>query len=349
MENTTTLGIDLAKEVFQLHGTDENGKIVIKKQIKSRAAFSRFIAKLQPALIGMEACGSAHHWARLFESFGHQVKLMHPGYVKAYVQRNKHDAADAKACHEAVSRDAVKAIPIKTTEQQAILMLHKLRSRLIKNQTQLGNQIRGCLYEFGVTIRQGHSALLKRIPEILEDAENALPDLARSLVSGLLDEYRALKERIEQHNLRIETFSQTDEDCRRLRSLPGIGPITASAFVASLKGYHFKKGRQAAASLGLTPKEHSSGQTKRLGRISKQGNRYLRCLFVHGARSVAQNSKGKDDKISLWVQRLIAEKGWNKAVVALANKNARIAWSMLRDQAIYDVCHAEHYEYRPQS
>ncbi|OGT54028.1 MAG: hypothetical protein A3F17_07530 [Gammaproteobacteria bacterium RIFCSPHIGHO2_12_FULL_41_15] len=346
MHHITVLGIDLAKHVFQLHGTNEKGEVVLKKRIKNRETFSRFIAELPPCLIGMEACGSAHHWGRRFQSYGHQVKLMHPHYVKAFVQRNKHDAADAQACNEAARQGVIKSVPVKNTEQQAILMLHKLRARLVANQTRLSNQIRGCLYEFGLIIPQGKAALLQRIPEILEDTENGLPDLVRRLLSDLSEEYRALKHQVSIYDKQMKSLGKTDESCQRLQSVPGIGPITATAFVATLSGYEFDKGRQAAAMLGLTPKEHSSGGTRRLGRISKQGNRYLRCLLIHGARSVVLTSKHKTDRLSLWVQRMVREKGYNKAVVALANKNARRAWSILANGGSYEADFADYFEYQ---
>lgn len=344
MKDITVLGIDLAKNVFQLHGTNEAGETVLRKQIKNRKTFALFVAKLPPCLIGMEACGSAHHWGRRFLEFGHDVKLLHAKYVKAFVKRNKNDSADAQACNIAVRQQDMKAVPIKSVEQQSLLMLHKYRTRLIKQQTQLSNQIKGFLYELGYSTPKGSAALLQGLPELLEDAENELPFLSREILADMLEEYKTIRERVEKLKKRLSQLAQSDENCQRILALPGVGPVIATAFVASLQGYSFEKGRQAAAWIGLTPKECSSGNTKRLLGISKQGNRYLRCLLIHGARAVVRCANKKEDRLSLWLQRIIEQKGFNKAVVALANKTARRAWSILQNQNEYDQDFADYYK-----
>lgn len=344
MNNIAFLGIDLAKNVFQLHGVDEQGNCVLTKRIKSRQKFKEFVAKLPTCNIGMEACGGSHYWGRLFTSFGHSIKLMHAKYVKAFVDRNKHDAADAKGCYRALCQPDIRAIPIKSPQQQALLMLEKERARLIKNRTMLMNQLKFDLAEFGLAIPQGHAALKKHIPPILEDAENDLPYLAREIFQNKMQEYYVLCERIDAYTQQIESLAKTDRTCKQLMQLPGIGPITALVWVANLQGYDFEKGRQAAAWVGLTPREHSSGNKRRLLSISKQGNRKLRCLLIHGARAVVRTAKNKDDKLSLWIQRIEAEKGYNKAVVALANKTARRAWSMMKHNRDYNPDFADDYQ-----
>lgn len=344
MSHITTVGIDLAKRVFQLHGSNASGETILTKRISDRATFSRFMANLPPCVVGMEACGGAYYWARLFKGYGHQVKLMHPKYVKAYVQRNKTDVADAKACHEAVLSRHLQAIPIKDEEQQAIFMLHKVRSRLIKQRTQLGNQIRGCLLEFGFIIPQGESALLKRLPEILCQ-ESILPDLTHEMIGDLLEEYHELKARTKKYDQKLVQIAKTNPHCQRLCELRGVGPVTATAFVAALKGYSFETGRQASAFLGLTPRESSSGNTRRLLGISKQGNCYLRSLFIHGARSVVQQAEKKEDALSRWIKERLQKSDYNQAVVALANKTARMAWSILKHERVYDKDFASYYKH----
>lgn len=344
MSKVTLLGIDLAKNVFQLHGVNESGEVVLKKQIRNRIHFARFIAKLSQCQIGMEACGSAHYWARRFRAMGHQVKLMHPKYVKAFVDRNKNDAADAKACYRALCQADMPSVPIKSTDQQALLMLEKSRALLLKQRGQLNNQLRAGLYEFGLALPRGKGSLKLKVIELLEDAGNELPPLARELIYDQLIEYKALSKRIEAYTKRIELIAKEDEVCRRLQAIPGIGPITAFMLTASLQGYSFEKGRQAAAWIGLTPKEYSSGGTRRLLGISKQGNRRLRCLLIHGARAVVSVADKKQDRLSLWIQRIKEEQGFNKAVVALANKTARQAWSMILNKTNYQTDFADYYK-----
>lgn len=335
MSNLTTLGIDLAKNKFQLHGVDHTGKIVCKKRF-GRESLVQYMAKISPCLIGMEACGGSNYWARKFESLGHEVKLMSPQYVKPYVKTNKNDANDAEGICEAVTRPSMRFVPIKNVEQQDIQMIHRIRSRLISNKTALSNQMRGLLHEYGVVLPQGTASLRKRFLLVLEDKKNDLSEMSRDVFYDLYSEYLELSEKVSVYDRKIEYLSQTDERCKRLLSEPGIGPITATALVSSIgSGETFQEGRHLSAWLGLVPRQSSSGDKIRLLGISKRGDRYLRTLLIHGARSVVQASKRKTDRTSVWIQRLVSRCGYNKAVVAVANKNARVAWALLSNQTNY--------------
>jgi len=341
---TSVLGVDIAKNVFQLHGLDKNGEVSLKKRL-SRARFITFMAQLPPCFIGLEACGGAHHWGRYLTSLGHEIKLMSPKLVKAYVNGNKNDAADAKACCEAATRGHVRNVLIKTEEQQAILLLHKTRSRLLKQRVQLSNHIRGNLYEFGIIVAKGEAAFRTRIIELLDNS-TLLPQV-KSVLIDAYEEYVILSKRVKEYKKKIEQLVKQDKDSRRLLTIPGFGPLSASAFACLVKDQPFTKGRQAAAWIGLTPKEHSSGEKRQLLGISKRGHRYLRSLLVHGARSSVKEAmkKTEPNQREAWIQRLVLERGYNKGVVALANKNARIAWAMLGQQQEYQADFANHYRY----
>lgn len=322
----TTIGIDLAKEVFQIHGVNEYGKIVLRKQLR-RSAMTKFFANLAPCLIGMEACGSSHHWARKLSGFGHTVKLMAPQFVKPYVKTNKHDMADAEAICEAVSRPNMRFVPIKNVEQQAILSVHRARQGLVKARTAQANQIRGLLAEFGIVIPQGIHSIAKRVPDILEDAENGLPGVMRHLLRRLNDHLAELNRQVEELELQIKLWHKNNEASQKLEAIPGIGPITASAIVATVgDAREFKNGRQLAAWFGLVPKQCSSGGKQLLLGISKRGDIYLRTLLIHGARAVVRFAENKAEPES-WLRKLIARRNKNVAAVALANKNARIIWA----------------------
>ena len=262
---TTVLGIDIAKNVFQLHGVNSEGKMSLKKRL-SRNKFMEFVATLPPCLIGLEACGGAHYWGRYLMALGHDVKLMSPKQVKAYVSRNKNDAADATACCEAVTRHHVKKVTVKSEQQQAILLLHKARSRLLKHRVQLSNQIRGCLYEFGFIIAKGKAAFRERLTELLGDDSGVLPQV-KSVLADLYEEYIALDKRIKLYDKKVTQVVTLDKDCRCLKTIPGFGPLSASAFACLAKDQPFTKGRQAAAWIGLTPREHSSGEKHKLLRL----------------------------------------------------------------------------------
>jgi len=327
----TTIGIDLAKNVFQAHGVNEHGKTEKKKQLK-RGQVAEFFANLPPCLIGMEACGSAHYWARKLEGFGHTVKLIAPQFVKPYVKTNKNDAADAEAICEAVARPNMRFVPIKNVEQQAVLSLHRVRQGFVKARTAQANQIRGLLGEFGIIIPQGITNIAKRVPELIEDASNDLPGSFRLLVQRLMDHLNELDKQLDELEAQIKAWHRESAASCKLEKIPGIGPITASALVASIgNAKNFDDGRQLAAWLGLVPKQHSTGGKSKLLGISKRGDSYLRTLLIHGARSVILSASKKLDK-SRWLRKLMERRNPNVAAVALANKNARIVWALLANE-----------------
>lgn len=328
---TTTVGLDLAKSVFQVHGVDERGKTAVKRQLK-RGQVCEFFVNLPPCLIGMEACGSAHHWARKLESFGHTVRLMAPQFVKPYVKTNKNDAADAEAICEAVARPNMRFVPIKNIEQQSVLALHRVRQGFVKARTAQANQIRGLLGEFGLVIPQGIASLATRVPELIEDATNELTGSFRLLVDRLMDHLKELDKQVAEFDAQIKAWHRSSEASCKLEKVPGIGPITASALVASIgDAKNFDSGRQVAAWLGLVPRQHSSGGKPTLLGMSKRGDSYLRTLLIHGARSVIFRAQQKTDKSS-WLHKLLERRNPNVAAVALANKNARIVWALLANE-----------------
>jgi len=330
----TTIGIDLAKLVFQIHGVDERGKVAIRKQLK-RAEMSVYFANLEPCLIGMEACGSAHHWARKLEGYGHTVKLMAPQFVKPYVKTNKNDMADAEAICEAVSRPNMRFVAMKTVEQQAILSVHRARQGFVKARTAQGNQIRGLLSEFGIIIPQGIRSIMKQIPEILEDGENGLPGTMRNLLERLTENLKEMDRQAKELEAQIQLWHRENAASRKLAEIPGLGPITASAIVATVgEAREFKNGRQLAAWMGLVPRQHSSGGKQNLLGISKRGDTYLRTLMIHGARAVIRFAENKAESES-WLRKLMARRNKNVAAVALANKNARIVWALLAHDRIF--------------
>lgn len=324
----TTVGIDLAKNVFQVHGMDARGKTVLRKQLK-RDQVAAFFGNLQPCLIGMEACGSAHYWARKLLAQGHQVKLIAPQFVKPYVKSNKHDAADAEAICEAVGRPSMRFVPIKNVEQQAVLALHRVRQGLIKARTAQANQIRGLLGEFGLIILQGMAHLHQRVLLLLDEAKDELPGVFRELIQRLLAHLKELERQAGEVEVQIQAWHRANALSRKLEQIPGIGPITASALVASIgNAKNFANGRQLAAWLGLVPKQHSTGGKTNLQGISKRGDAYLRTLLIHGAHAVMLHAERKPDAQG-WLHKLIGRRNKNVAAVALANKNARIVWALL--------------------
>lgn len=334
----TTIGIDLAKAVFQIHGVDERGKVAVCKQLK-RAEMSSYFANLEQCLIGMEACGSAHYWARKLEGYGHTVKLMAPQFVKPYVKTNKNDMADAEAICEAVSRPNMRYVPVKTVEQQAILSVHRARQGFVKARTAQGNQIRGLLSEFGIVIPQGISSVMKQMPEVLEDGENGLPGTMRNLLERLTENLQEMDRQVDELEKQIMFWHRENEASRRLAEIGGIGPITASAIVATVgRAREFKNGRQMAAWMGLVPRQHSSGGKQNLLGISKRGDTYLRTLLIHGARSVIRVAENKAEPES-WLRKLMARRNKNVAAVALANKNARVVWALLANDRTFRPDH----------
>ena len=331
----TTIGLDLAKTVFQVHGVDERGKAALKKVLK-RGQVLPFFANLQPCLIGMEACGSAHHWARKLEALGHTVKLMAPQFVKAYVKTNKNDAADAEAICEAVTRPTMRFVPIKNGEQQAVLALHRARQGFVKARTAQANQIRGLLAEYGLVIPQGISHIATHLPDILEDGENGLPGVFRQLIDRLGTHLKEPDRQVHELEEQIQAWHRTNEASRKLADIPGVGPITASALVASIgDARNFDDGRQLAAWLGLVPRQHSSGGKQTLLGISKRGDTYLRTLLIHGARAVIRVAERKVNHAGSWLAGVMGRRNKNVAAVALANKNARIVWALLAHDREY--------------
>ncbi len=331
----TRMGIDLAKNVFQVHGVDEHGKAVLRKQVK-RKDMASFFANLPPCLIGMEACGSSHHWARKLSEYGHTVKLMAPQFVKPYRKTNKHDVADAEAICEAVGRPNMRFVPVKAPDQQAILSVHRARQAFVKARTAQGNQIRGLLSEFGIVMPKGIKAIAARVPEILEDAENGLPGAMRELVQRLEENLNKMDEQVKALEKQILAWHKENAGSRKIADVPGIGPLTASAFVATVGDPHeFRNGRQCAAWIGAVPKQHSTGGKQVLQGISKRGDVYLRTLFIHGARACVRFAE-KDTAPDCWLKKRVGRRNKNVAAVALANKNIRIAWALLANDRDYE-------------
>ena len=324
----TTIGLDLAKNVFQVHGANERGKTVLRKQLR-REQVAAFFANLPSCLIGMEACGSAHHWARKLQALGHTVRLMAPQFVKPYVKSNKNDAADAEAICEAVTRPTMRFVPIKNVEQQTVLSLHRVRQGFIRARTAQANQIRGLLGEYGVVVPQGIAHIALRVPDLIEDATNDLPGAFRQLIERLLEHLKLLDRQVGEIETQIKAWHRDDEISRRLEQVPGIGPITASALAATVgDAKNFDNGRQLAAWLGLVPRQHSNGGKAKLLGMSKRGDAYLRTLLIHGARSVIYRATQRNDSDNLLV-KLTARRNANVAAVAQANKTARIVWALL--------------------
>lgn len=326
--NVTTLGIDLAKNVFQLHGVNRHGKTVLAKKV-TRAKLRETVANLPPCLIGMEACASSHYWGRELEKLGHAVRLIAPQFVKPYVKSNKNDAADAEAICEAVARPHMRFVPAKTVEQQDIQAVHRIRERRVKECTALLNQIRGLLAEYGVVIPLKRNAVRQAGPRILEDADNGLTALAREFVADLYEELRALGHAVGAYDAKIERLFKANPVCRRLAQVEGVGPVTATALVAAGDPKAFQNGRQMSAWLGLVPRQYGSGGKNVLAGISKRGDTYLRTLLIHGVRAAVAAAKRKSDARSRWINAIAERRGANVAAVALANKNARVLWALM--------------------
>jgi transposase len=322
---------------FMLVCCDEHGKVVRKKILK-RSQVLAYFSNLPQCLVGMEACASAHHWARELGALGNQVKLIPPQYVKPYVRGNKNDYNDALAIAEAVIRPQMRFVSVKTPEQQDIQALHRLRERRVQERTALCNQLRGLVAEYGLILPKGVNRLRRCLPELLEDGENGLSDLFRRLLAQSYQQLHELDGYIDVYTQEMKRQSQQDEACRRLQTIPGYGPIVAGVFHSVVgNGEAYRRGRDVSASLGLVPRQHSSGGKEVLLGISKRGDRYLRSLLVHGARSVVIRAAIKDDRLSRWINKVKAERGFNKAVVALANKMARIGWAVLVNKTVYQI------------
>ena len=327
--NIKRVGIDLAKDVFQVHGVDSQEKVILRKQFR-RVQLLAYFEKIAPCLIGMEACGSAHYWARELQKLGHTVKLMAPQFVKPYVKSNKNDANDAEAICEAVARPTMRFVAVKTIAQQDIQAIQRVRSELVSHRTAKVNQIRGLLAEYGLAVGRRIEVLRTALPLLLEDAENGLTLDFRILLDELRQDLINLDERVQVMDKKIKTLANSHGEAKRLLAIPGIGPITATAIISAIgNGKQFKRGRDFAAWLGLTPRQHSSGGKERLLGISKRGDSYLRTLLIQGARAVLRVVGQKDDPRSRWLQNLCSRRNKNIAAVALANKNARIIWALL--------------------
>jgi transposase len=337
MAKITTIGLDLAKNVFHVMCCDKHGKVIKRKMLR-RSGLLVWFANLPPCLIGMESCASAHYWARALKAQGHQVKLIPAQHVKPYVRGNKNDYNDALAIAEAVTRPEMRFAAIKTPEQQDIQALHRLRERRLRDRTALCNQLRGLLGEYGIVFSRGVNVLRKRIPEILEDSENGLSDFFRRLLSQGYQQLTELDAHIDTYTQTLEAHGKRDDACQRLKTIPGYGPIVSSAFYSVVgNGEAYRRGRDVSASLGIVPRQHSSGGKAVLLGISKRGDRYLRSLLIHGARAVVIQAANKEDVLSRWINKTRAARGFNKAVVALANKLARIGWAVLANNTVYQA------------
>lgn len=324
----TTIGLDLAKSVFQAHGVDESGQTVLVKKLH-RKQMLPFFSKLPPCLIGIEACATAHHWARTLAAMGHEVRLMPPSYVKGYVKRGKSDALDAEAICEAVQRPSMRFVPVKTVEQQSILMAHRTRSLLVRQRTMAANALRAHLAELGLVANPGIANLVKLAGKAFAEPD-ALPDYARRALEILIRRLDELTEEIGALDRELQVWHADNKASQKLAAIPGIGVITATAIAATVTDPgKFHSGRQFAAWLGLTPRQQSTGGRERLGRISKQGDRYLRRLLVVGATAVMRHAKDKATRLADWVRKLLATKPFRLVSIALANKLARIAWVVL--------------------
>lgn len=332
------IGVDLAKNVFQVHGVDQDGHCVWKRQLKRSSWLQVLVQKIDTDCeIGMEACGGAHHWGRELEGLGYDVKLMAPQFVKPYVKSQKNDANDAEAICEAMSRPGMRFVAIKTIEQQDIQAIHRVRSSVIGQRRAKANQIRGLVAEYGLVAPKQLGPLRKAIPIWLEDADNGLTDRFRCLLHGLWDELMSVDQRMVVLDQEMAVMADTHPDAKRLMQLRGVGPVIATALVARFgDGAHFKRGRQAAASVGLTPRHHGTGGKNRLMGITKRGDGYLRSILIHGARAVVSRAHDKEDRLSRWVSELKDRSHTNVAAVALANKTVRVAWAMLRNGTDFD-------------
>jgi transposase len=329
MTEVSTIGLDLAKNVFQVHGVDALGETVIRKQVRRRQVLPLF-KKLPLCLVGVEACATSHHWARQLEALGHEVRIMPANYVKPYVKRNKNDAADAQAICEAVTRPTMRFVTAKSAEQQSIMMVHRTRALLIRQRTMLVNAIRAHLAEFGIVAPVGLRGLKTLLAVVSDPKDERVPGVARRCLVSLATALMCVEQEVTGAEMRIHAWHRSNEASRRLESIPGIGPITASALVASVTDpSNFKSGRELAAWIGLVPRQNSTGGKERLGRISKQGDRYLRWLLVAGAMSVIRHGRKSNFEKRPWLANLMAHKPAKVAAVALANKNARTAWALL--------------------
>ena len=329
MQAITTIGLDIAKSVFQVHAVDAAGQVIIRRQLKRRSVLA-FFQNLPPCLVGIEACASSHHWSREIKALGHTVRLMPPAYVKPYVKRQKNDATDAEAICEAVARANMRFVPTKTPEQQSCLMLHRTRHLFIRQQTAVINAIRAHLAELGIIAPVGRKGVEELLDVVADRSDKRVPEVARACIAALGAQLRRLKEQILEFDRMILAWHRSNETSRRLDAIPGVGPMLATALVAGVADPKaFRSGRNFSAWIGLVPKQHSSGGKDKLGSISKQGDRYLRGLFVAGALAVIRYAKIHGTKHRPWLTALLARRPVKVAAIALANKIARMAWAMM--------------------
>jgi transposase len=332
MGDITTIGLDLAKSVFQVHAIDEAGSVMMRKRLR-RSQVLAFFAKVPPCLVGLEACATAHHWARELIALGH-ARLMPPNYVKAYVKRNKHDVADAEAIYEAVRRPSMRFVPVKTAEQQSALMMHRARDLLIRQRTMLVNALRGHLAEFGLIEAQGLHKVARLIAIVMDETDGRVPDIARQVLKVIVNQIEDIQTRITGLEMQVLAWHKSNPVSQRLATIPGIGPIIATAIAATVADPNiFRSGREFAAWLGLVPRQNSTGGKARLGGISKRGDSYLRRLLVNSAHTVLLCSK--QAKTDPWLTSLLSRKPRLVVAVALANKTARMAWAVMSRQDIY--------------
>ena len=328
MGEVSTIGLDIAKSVFQVHGVDTDGAVVMRKRI-GRAKVLEFFAALPPCVVGIEACPSAHHWSRKLRALGHTVRLMPPSYVKAYLKRSKNDANDAAAICEAVTRPSMRFVPIKSEQQQSGLMLHRSRQLLVRQRTMIANAIRGHMAELGIISAKGRNGTAELLEVIANAADDCIPAIARFSLEALARQYATVATEIRVVEKHIHAWHRSCEESRRLEEIPGIGPIVATALIAEVGDWKaFSSGRNLAAWIGLVPKQHSTGGKARLGGISKQGNRYLRWLLVAGSMAVIRYARQRGTK-RLWLARIMERRPIKVAAVALANKIARMAWAIM--------------------
>ncbi len=331
----SVVGIDIAKRIFHVVGMDETGHIVCRKRL-SRQALMPFIATLPPVLIGIEACGGAHYWARRFREHGHEVKLMAPQFVKPYRKSNKNDTRDAEAICEAVTRPTMRFVPTKSIDQQDLQALHRVRERLMDARKALVNEVHGLMHEYGIVLPKGIAKFRQAVVDKLESAQDNLTSLSREMFGQLLKEFSALEEQLASHQAKLDTLAESHPECQRLMTIPGIGPLTATALIAAVSEVGvFHNGRQFAAWLGLVPRQLSTGGQTRLLGISKRGDRYVRMLLIHGARATLRWARVRSDRRSQWIRGLLERRGWNRTAVAVANKNARIVWALLSRGGVY--------------
>jgi transposase len=331
----TTVGLDLAKHVFQVHGVNGAGEVVVRRTLR-RTQMLRFFERLTPCLVGIEACGTSHYWAREIKKLGHDVRLMPPAYVKAYVKRGKNDASDAEAICEAVTRPTMRYVALKSPEQQAALTIHRTRDLFVKQRTQLVNMMRGLLAEFGIEIRRGIEQALTLAKQIAAGAAIGIPPLAAKMIASLAGQLVDLQARLREIERELLIWHRSNDLARRLATIPGIGPVCATALAASVGDPHqFRSGRQFAAWLGLTPLQHSSGGKERLGRISKMGDKYLRRLLVVGMTSLVRRAKYKPNAGDPRIADLLTRKPVRVVTVALANKTARVVWAIMARGGTY--------------